>query len=71
MNKFVNLTRYHNLRISELSALADNEEVDELLFDRYGIKCIDDHLVYEVIDHSKFSLFMLKYSEHIKGIWNA
>jgi hypothetical protein len=40
----------------------------QYLFDFYGISNIDYSFCYDVVDESKFNLFMLKYPECIEKI---
>lgn len=41
---------------------------DDFVLSDYGIKCIDGGYDYEIVDESKFALFMLKLPEHIVEI---
>lgn len=42
-------------------------DIDCILFDVYGLVCIVNKS-YRITDESKFSLFMLKYPEHIRNV---
>lgn len=42
-------------------------DIDKVLLDSYGLRCYHDY-DYEIVDESKFALFMLKYSQFIKHI---
>jgi hypothetical protein len=75
MNKIVilrgNLDRiypnsYENLAKS-FSLSKSVENTDKILLKKYGLRCIN-YLDYNVMDESKFALFMLKYPDHIKEI---
>lgn len=43
------------------------KEFDDHLFEKYGLKCIEGNR-YKLKDESKFTLFLLKYSNYIRGI---
>lgn len=72
MNKIVilrgNLDRIHpNSYYNLAKSLGISVNADKILDKQYGLKCIT-YLNYNVMDDSKFTLFMLQYPDHIEKI---
>ena len=69
--KYVTIGDYQELWDSEesLKIVYENpsDAVDRLLLDTYGLKCMN-YFGYDVIDESKFALFLLKYPGCIEKI---
>jgi hypothetical protein len=51
----------------KFSSILSWKEFDDYLFIRYGLMCLGG-FGYQIKDESKFTIFMLKYSEHIRKI---
>jgi hypothetical protein len=78
MNKFVKLlgydgkigkNKYHEFFKKFTVIMDDYNSVDDILENSYGLKCKDsDGLDYDVIDESKFALFLLEHSDHIEKV---
>lgn len=64
MNKMVRLdpTVFWNIFLSF-------NDIEEVLDKQYGIRCIRNTYSYNIIDESKFALFMLTYPELIQKIY--
>lgn len=39
--------------------------IDEFLYKKYGMKCVDDTFVYEITDENKFIMFCIKFNQVI------
>jgi hypothetical protein len=83
MNKLIHLHSviYYDLTSFEnMPSYSTSSDIDNMLRDRYGLNCmlghryilngepIDSDYIYKVTDESKFTLFMMKYSQIIKRI---
>jgi hypothetical protein len=72
MNKIVSLnTRQDNSKFhySMLRGIDDERpDIDDVLFRKYGMECINYSFSYKVTDESKFTIFMLTRSQYIRNV---
>lgn len=68
-NESIGKNKYHEFFVEFKVKMDGFNSVDSILEELYGLKCKDpDELDYNIIDESKFALFLLQYSDHIKNI---